>query len=101
MLTKCDNCYICINFYIDLFILNVFCSFKKINIKLVTKLNFYYFVMTKIVRNILNVLIFKIVNKKLFFIISCTYEFHKLCYLTTIKIKIIICQHDNKKINQN
>ncbi len=53
--------------------------------------------MTRIAKNILSASSFDIFNERLFFIVNKIYESHKFYHFVTIRIKIIIRQHDDKK----
>ncbi len=53
--------------------------------------------MIRMIKNMLNVSSFDVINEQLFFIISKIYDFYKLYYLVIIRIKIIIRQYDYKE----
>ncbi len=53
--------------------------------------------MTRIARDVMNATSFDVVNERLFSIANKIYDAHKSYYSATIKVKMIIRQHDYKK----
>ncbi len=60
-------------------------------------LEFHYFIITHITKNVFRANLFDVLNEKLFFVVNKIYKSHKFYHSATIKIKIIIRQHNNQK----
>jgi hypothetical protein len=70
---------------------------KKIILEQWENLDSYYLIMIRITKDVLNASLFNVFNERLFFIANKIYDSHKFYHSATIKIKMIIRQHDDKK----
>ncbi len=70
---------------------------KKSILKQWKNLESYYSIMTQMIKNVLSVLSFDVINERLFFIASKIYDFHKSYHLVIIRAKMIIRQYDYKE----
>jgi hypothetical protein len=53
--------------------------------------------MTRIIKNVMNVSSFNVINERLFSIANRIYDFHKFYHLVIIRAKMIIRQYDYKE----
>jgi hypothetical protein len=70
---------------------------RKIVLKQWNNFESHYSIMTRIIKNVLNVSSSDVVNERLFSITSKIYDVHKSYHFVIIKIKMIIRQYDYKE----
>ncbi len=70
---------------------------KKIIFEQWENLDSYYLIMTRIAKDVLNASSFDVSNERLFSIANKIYDSHKFYHSATIRVKMIIRQHDDKK----
>jgi hypothetical protein len=70
---------------------------EKIILKQWKHLESYYLIMIRMTKDVFNAIFFDVVNERLFIIVNKIYESYEFYHSSTIRVKMIIRQHDYKK----